>query len=230
MNHTTTFSLRNGSTRNIADTPTKLLGRLIAVSTSKTKNAATSEFENKILSALKRIDEHPIRGEYKVCIWKNYLAPSLHFQLMVQLLAVRKIQGMVTKLIKSWLHLPKCCTLSSIFHPEVVNLPFLPHYQESAKLSLVSSVETSKDPLVKECVALVFHPEFVARNQFPSKCPSLLKMARESISQATESSKPPSVKTVLKKSLHKQHTDFWNSSLNQLQVQSKFKDCSRTQI
>ena len=128
-------------------------------------------------------------------------------------------------MIKRWLYLPKCCTLSSIFHPEVLNLPFLPHYQESAKLvSLVSSVETSKDPLVKECVALVFHPEFVARNQFPSKCPSLLKMARESISQAKGSSKPPSVKTVLKKSLHKQHTDFWNSSLDQLQVQSKFKD------
>ena len=47
MDHTTTFSSRNGSTHNIADTPTKLLGRLIAVSTSTTKNAATSELENK---------------------------------------------------------------------------------------------------------------------------------------------------------------------------------------
>ena len=42
--------------------------------------------------------------------------------------------------------------------------------------------------------------------------------------QVTESSKPPSVKSVLKKSLHKQHTDFWNSSLDKLQVQLKFKD------
>ena len=85
-------------------------------------------------------------------------------------------------------------------------------------------METSKDPLVKECVALLFNPEFIARNQFPSECPSLLQMARESISQVTESSKPPCVKTVLKKSLCKQHTDFWNSNLDQLQVQSKFKD------
>ena len=145
---------------------------------------------------------------------------------MVQLLkkeSVRKIQGKVTKSIKSWLNLPKCSTLSSIFHPEVLNLPFLPHYQKSAKLSLVSSVETSEDPLVKECVALLFNPEFIARNQFPSECPSLLQIARESISQVTES-RSPSVKTVLKKSLHKQHTDFWNSSLHQLQVQSNFKD------
>ena len=92
MDHTTTFSLRNGSTHDIADTPTKLLGRLIAVSTSKTKNAATSELENKILFALKRIDERPIRGEYKVWIWKNYLAPSHHFQLMVQLLKKESIR------------------------------------------------------------------------------------------------------------------------------------------
>ena len=123
------------------------------------------------------------------------------------------------------LNLPKCCTLASIFSAEVLNLPFLPHYQESAKLSLVSSVENSRDPMVKECVALLFNPEFIAQNQFPSECPSLLQMARESISQLTESCKSPSVKTVLKKSLHKQHIDFWKySRLDQLQVQSKFKD------
>ena len=33
-----------------------------------------------------------------------------------------------------------------------------------------------------------------------------------------------SVKSVLKKSLHKYHTDSWNSSLDHLQVQSKFKN------
>ena len=48
MDHITTFFLRNGFTCIIADAPTKLLGRLIAVSTNKTKNAATSELENKI--------------------------------------------------------------------------------------------------------------------------------------------------------------------------------------
>ena len=177
--------MRNGSTRNIADTPTKLLGRQInSCINQQNKECCNIRSENKILSALKRIDERLIRGEYKVWIWKNYLAPSLHFQQMVQLLkneSVCKIQGKVTKFIKNWLNLPKCCTLSSIFHSEVLNLPFLPHYQKSAKLSLVSSVETSKDPLVKECAALLFNPEFIAHNQFPSECPSLLQMARESI-------------------------------------------------
>jgi len=47
MNHTTSFSLSNGSTRNIADAPTKLLGKFIAVSTSKTKKVATAKLHCK---------------------------------------------------------------------------------------------------------------------------------------------------------------------------------------
>ena len=163
----------------------------------------------------------------RVAAFRYYLAPSLHFQLMVDLLkkdSVKKIQSKVTKFIKCWLNLPKCCTLASIFHPEVLKLPFLPHCQESAKSSLVSSIESSKDPLVKECVALLFDPEFISRNQFPTECPTFLQRARDSISRATDSSRPPSVKSIISKSLHQKHTDAWNTSLDQLQVQSKFKD------
>ena len=72
-----------GSTRNIADAPTKLLGRLVVVSTNNAKNVATSEFENKIVSALEKIDERPFIAENEVWIWNNYLAISFHLQLMV---------------------------------------------------------------------------------------------------------------------------------------------------
>ena len=203
------FSLRRGSTRNIADAPTKILGRLVAISASKTKNTASSKLEKKVLSALQRIDDRAIRGKYKVCIWKNYLAPSLHFHLMVDLVkkdSISKIQGKVTKFIKKCLNLPKCCTLASVFHPDVLKLPFLPHCQESAKkfMLMITAAEPSKEPLVKECLALLVDPEFVswARNQLPHESPSLLKAAREYISQVTGSSKPPSVKLILSKSLH----------------------------
>ena len=79
MDHSITFSLRNGSTRNIADAPMKLLGTLIAVSANKTKNAESTKLECNILSTVKNIDERPIWGEYKVRIWKNDLVSSLHF-------------------------------------------------------------------------------------------------------------------------------------------------------
>ena len=149
------FSLRRGSTRNIADAPTKILGRLLAISASKTKNTASSKLEKKVLSALQRIDDHAIRGKYKVCIWKNYLAPSLHFHLVVDLVkkdSISKIQGKVTKFIKKCLNLPKCCTLALVFHPDVLKLPFLPHCQESAKklMLMITAAEPSKEPLVKE--------------------------------------------------------------------------------
>ena len=115
-------------------------------------------------------------------------------------------------------------SIASIFHPEVLKLPFLPYCQESAKSSLVNSIESSKDPLVKECVALLFDPEFLSHNQFPTECPTFLQRARDSISHATASSRPPSVKSIISKSLHQKHTDAWNTSLDQLQVESKFKD------
>ena len=52
----------------------------------------------------------------------------------------------------------------------------------------------------------------------------MLLTARESISQVTNSSRPPSIKSIMTKSLREQHNDYWNSSLDHLTVQSKFKD------
>lgn len=79
-----------------------------------------------------------------------------------------------------------------------------------------------KTPL--ECLAMLMDPGFVPCNQFPQETPSLLTAARESISQVTNSSKPPSAKLILSKSLRQKHNEYWNASLDHLQVQSKFKD------
>ena len=42
----------------------------LAISAREAKSAASSKFEKKVLQ---RVDERPIRGEFKVWIWKNYL-------------------------------------------------------------------------------------------------------------------------------------------------------------
>ena len=203
------FPLKNGSTRNIADAPTKVFGKLMAVSTSQTKSEASSKLEKRFYLPSRRLMNVLSEVNTKFGFGKIILRTSLHFLLMVDLLkkdSVNKIQSKVTKFIKRWLNLPKCCTLASIFHPEVLKLSFLPHCQESAKSSLVSLIESSKDPLVKECVALLFDPEFISRNQFPTECPTFLQRARDSISHATDSSRPPSVKSIILKSLHQKHT------------------------
>ena len=52
MDHTT---LKNGSTPNIADTPTKVLGKLMDVSTSQTKGVASSKLEKKFYLPSRRL-------------------------------------------------------------------------------------------------------------------------------------------------------------------------------
>lgn len=69
---------------------------------------------------------------------ENYLAHSLRFMVI-------QIQKKATKYIKRWLNLPRCCTLATIFHPDVLNLPFLPQLGEQAKMSMITAIELSKD-------------------------------------------------------------------------------------
>ena len=83
MDHKTTFLLANGSTRNIAEAPTKILGKLIAGSSSLTKQTVATKLDLKIISAMQRLDDRPFHGKFKVWIWKNYLAHPLRFMLMV---------------------------------------------------------------------------------------------------------------------------------------------------
>ena len=103
MDHKTIFSLVNGSTRNIADASTKILGKLVAGSFSSTKQALAAKLDKKIISTMQRLDDRAIRGEFKVWVWKNYPAHSLHFMLMVDAVqesVLVKIQKKVTKYIK----------------------------------------------------------------------------------------------------------------------------------
>ena len=54
------------------------------------------------------------------------------------------------KSVNSWLNLHRNCTPGTVFHPGVLNLPFLPHLKQSAKLSYILAVERSVDPLIVE--------------------------------------------------------------------------------
>ena len=129
-----------------------------------------TKLDSKIISAIQRLDDRPIRGEFKVWIWKNYLAHSLRFMLMVDAVkesVLVKIQKKVTKYIKRWLNLPRCCTLATMFHPDVLNLPFLLQLREQAKMSMITAIELSKDKYIQECLPLLSDPGFLSRNEIP---------------------------------------------------------------
>ena len=157
-----------------------------------------TKLDSKVISAMQRLNDRPIRGESKVWIWKHYLAHSLHFMLMVDPVkesVLVKIQKKVTKYIKRWLNLPRCCTLVTIFHPDVLNLPFLPQLGEQTKMSMITAIELSKGKHIQECLSLLYDPGFLSRNEIPRK---------------------------VKQSVRCNHVAHWNSTLNRLQVQSKF--------
>jgi len=78
----------------------------------------------------------PIRGEYKTWILKHYLAPSIPFLLMIDTTSEQcwtKIQSNLNKFNKKWLNLPRYRTLAAVYHPDVINLLFLPILKSKPK-------------------------------------------------------------------------------------------------
>ena len=168
------------------------------------------------------LNDRPIRSEFKVWIWKNYLAHSLRFMLMVDPVkesVLVKIQKMVTKYIKRRLNLPRCCTLATIFHPDALNLPFLPQLGEQTQMSMITAIELSKDKHTQECLSLLSDPGFLSRNEIPQNAQSLLNATKMFQSSNCSSAR---LKSEVKQSVRRNHVAHWNSTLNRLQVQSKF--------
>ena len=107
------IELTDGWTRSISEGATKFLGATIATSRQSTASTAKKQLEEKFSLALKSIDSRPIRGEYKVWIFRNYVVPSSRLLLTVDPISdngIRSIQSTATKFIKRWLKLPTNAT------------------------------------------------------------------------------------------------------------------------
>ena len=59
--------------------------------------------------------------------------------------SIRSTQSSLLKFVKWWLNLPSNCTPGTIFHPDVLDLPFLPLLKE---LSYIMAIECSVDPMI----------------------------------------------------------------------------------
>lgn len=92
MDHISMIPLSTGM-RNIAEGTSSILGHVIGSSTSKSRAASAKKLEFKLMSAIKWIDERPIRGEYKIWVLKNYIAPSTSYQRIAYLLSKRRSQN-----------------------------------------------------------------------------------------------------------------------------------------
>lgn len=65
--------LMNGQTKPLSEGSIRFLGCAIAISSTETRSTATSKFLKRMTTCLEKIDERPIRGEYKVWIYRFYL-------------------------------------------------------------------------------------------------------------------------------------------------------------
>ena len=154
-------------------------------------------------------------------IYRNYIAPSMFFSLAVNqstVTCIRKLEDTATKYIKKWLKLPKSATRAILYRPSVLNLPCPPDLKIKAKLSYLSAIIKSKDPLLSDPFSLLNNNKNRTALDFPSSCLSILDEARENISSL------PKIKGFFSKRIVSDSKMRWDRHLDSLQVQSKFKD------
>ena len=154
----TTFKVGCGMTRNMSSGPTKFLGQTQAVSATSTSCEAGKKFISSFQQELDNLDQTSVRGEYKLWIYKRYLAPSYHCVMAVDPIpesAIKKMKSAALKKIKRWLNLPRCFTTSALHHPNVIDIPSLSEFRTKAKLCFLSSISTSQDPLIQEILSIL---------------------------------------------------------------------------
>ena len=144
--------LSKGSTRPITEGQTKYLGKLFDVSLSATKKAASKRLINRLTDLLTATNSLPIRGEYKLWIYRKYIISLLRFHLCVDAVSngsISKSESIATRFLKKWLNLPRSATRVILYYPDVC-CPSISHVSREAKLSLLACVSSSSDLRLQE--------------------------------------------------------------------------------
>ena len=107
------IQLSGGSTRLITGGGTMFLGKSLEVSLSATKRAASKKMCDVLSRLLSTTDLLPIRGEYKLWLYRNYIVSLLRFHLSVDSVttgAITKMENIATRHLKKWLNHPRNAT------------------------------------------------------------------------------------------------------------------------
>ena len=158
-----TFPLKEGSTKNISTGPYKFLGHTLCQTLLTTAKQSGKRFMNSFLEKLDSLDRTPIRGEYKLWILRRFLIPSFHFVLSVDVMpesSIKNVQSQCTKKIKGWLGLTRGVTNAVMHHPNVIGIATIAKHRTKAKLTFLSSILTSKGPMINEISELLLDQDF----------------------------------------------------------------------
>ena len=210
-------------TSNIKDKPSTFLGSVVACSRRSKFNSSNLQFSDDLTACLQRVDNAPLRGEYKVWIYRRYVIPSLHYDLAVNPLSsttIKKMNSLATRYIKKWLGLSRSTTVAVIHHPSVLNIPTIESCSTKSKLSFLSAVTLSPDPLIKEISASALSRGFGHACGITDETRDILSLATSSIESISRKTLPRATRAV-----HLEHRrEKWDSSLECLSVQRKFSD------
>ena len=81
--HFPCITASGGSITSIVEKPTTFLGSIVAYNSKSRKKLANSAFSTILTAHLQGLDRAPVRGEYKVWMYRRYVIPSLHYELSV---------------------------------------------------------------------------------------------------------------------------------------------------
>ena len=213
--------LRSGTTKPISAVGTKFLGRYIADTNKSTFTSASSSLLSKFNAFLQALDSRPIRGEYKLWIYQNYLAPSFHYHLAVNpstSKVIKNLEASSTRLIKKWLNLPKSATQAILYHPDVLNIPQVNTIRLKAKISYLSAILNSPDLLIRELRVLLNNPKVQSNLDVSNICWKFVDSAPDKIASF------PLVKKKCVTAVNNYVKQQWDKHLSSLEVQGKFSE------
>ena len=215
------IELSGGITKSITEGGTKFLGKSLEVSLSATKSVANKKMCNLLSYLLSTTDVLPIRGEYKLWLYRNYIIFLLCFHLSVDAVtkgAVTKMENMATRYLKKWLGLPKSATRAMLYYPGVC-CPSISQVSRQARLSLLSCIDASSDYQLQE-LGLQLHLGDAYLQTHASNY-SILSKAR---SQLTSFSMARQLYLLSKKLIAADERSCYNKHFDTLSVQCKLKD------
>jgi len=215
------IQLSGGSTRAITDGGTKFLGKSLDFSLSATKAAAKKKMSDKLSYLLSTVDSLPIRGEYKLWLYRNYVISLLRFHLSVDAITkgtITKLENLATRYLKRWLGLPRCATRAILYYPGVC-CPSLSQVSREAKLSLLSCISASGDPQLSELGLQLHLGDSYLQTQDSDY--SIISEARSQLS-SLPMARP--LYLLSKKMLSVNERSRYDNHLDTLSVQCKLKD------
>ena len=154
------FKLRDEQINNIQNTHFKFLGTYIF--SHRQRSQATNLLNGDLKKYLRKVDDLPIRGSYKIKIYSLYVTSMLRFPLMVQDLSTSGLSNLdkvTTKFIRKWTKIPHSTTTGLLRHKNGMNLQLPSDLYDCGHLGIESN---PSDNTVKDAIAeKVEHPQAI---------------------------------------------------------------------